>query len=72
MNGLGIARLPRPLIESQLRADALQLLLEDCDVGGGDGRTMLILYSGRRYMTERARNFVNFVVAHYREQDFPT
>lgn len=64
--GLGVARLPRPLIESQLRAGALKLLL-DCFDLEGDERTMWMLYSGRRYITQRVRSFVDFVVARYRE-----
>ncbi len=66
--GLGIARLPRPLIESQLRGGVLELLLEDFYLGG-DERTMWLLYSGRRYMTQRVRSFVDFVVAHYRKPE---
>ena len=63
--GLGIARLPRPLIESQLHAGALNLLLNGFDVKG-DARTVWMLYSGRHYMTQCVRSFVDFVVAHYR------
>ncbi len=64
--GLGIARLPRPLIESQLRAGTLDLLLNGFDVRG-DVRTVWMLYSGRHYMTQCVRSFVDFVVGHYRK-----
>jgi DNA-binding transcriptional LysR family regulator len=63
--GLGIARLPGPLVEPELRAGALELLLDSFEVGG-DERTTWMLYSGRRYVTQRVRSFVDFVVAHYR------
>lgn len=63
--GLGVARLPGPLIESQLRTGALKLVLDGFDLGG-DERTMWLLYSGDHYMAKRVRSFVDFVVAHYR------
>lgn len=66
--GLGIARLPRPLIESELHAGALKSLLDCFEVEGGE-RTTWMLYSGRRYISRRVRSFVDFVVAHYRGKE---
>jgi DNA-binding transcriptional LysR family regulator len=66
--GLGIARLPRPLVESQLDAGALKLLLGCFDLEG-DKRRIWMQYTGHRYMTQRMRCFVDFVVAHYRKPE---
>jgi len=66
--GLGIARLPRSLIHSELQDGSLQPVLGGFDVEG-DERTVWILYSGKRYMTRCVRSFVDFTVARYRQPD---
>jgi DNA-binding transcriptional LysR family regulator len=66
--GLGIARLPRSLILSELQDGSLQPVLGGFDVEG-DERTVWMLYSGKRYMTRCVRSFVDFTVARYRQPD---
>lgn len=62
--GLGIARLPAPLVESQLGAGTLETLLDGFEISA-DERTMSLLYPGRQYLTQRVRNFIDFAAAYY-------
>jgi DNA-binding transcriptional LysR family regulator len=63
--GLGIARLPTPLVFRELQEGALVPILEDFRLENGV-RTLWMLYSGHRYMTPRVRRFIDFSVTHYR------
>ncbi|SAL30892.1 LysR family transcriptional regulator [Caballeronia udeis] len=64
-SGIGIARLPASLIEKELREGTLQPLLQAFELENNE-RTVWMLYSGHRYMTQRVRGFVDFVADRYR------
>jgi DNA-binding transcriptional LysR family regulator len=63
--GIGIARLPATLIQSELQEGALQALLQTFELENTE-RTVWMLYSGHRYMTQRVRGFVDFAAERYR------
>jgi DNA-binding transcriptional LysR family regulator len=64
--GLGIARLPRSLIQSELADGTLRPLLTHVELCG-DERTVWVLYSGQRHMALALRSFIDFVVERYRQ-----
>jgi DNA-binding transcriptional LysR family regulator len=59
--GLGIARLPRMLIEAELTDGRLIPLLESFDLEGRE-RTISLLYAGQRYATQAVRSFIDFAL----------
>jgi DNA-binding transcriptional LysR family regulator len=63
-SGIGIARLPASLIECELREGTLQPLLQTFELENNE-RTVWMLYSGHRYMTQRVRGFVDFAADRY-------
>jgi DNA-binding transcriptional LysR family regulator len=66
--GIGIARLPAALIQTELLEGALQVLLQTFELENTE-RTVWMLYSGHRYMTQRVRGFVDFAAERYRRPD---
>jgi DNA-binding transcriptional LysR family regulator len=69
-SGIGIARLPASLIEGELRDGTLQPLLQAFELEHNE-RTVWMLYSGHRYMTQRVRDFVDFAADRYRRPILP-
>ncbi|MFL9916304.1 LysR family transcriptional regulator [Paraburkholderia fungorum] len=65
--GLGIARLSKPLIQSELSDGTLRPLLTHVELCG-DERTVWILYSGQSHMALPLRRFVDFVIERYRQR----
>lgn len=63
---VGIAVLPRELVEGDLRAGRLEHVLADHCLTG-NAREVSLVYSGRRYLSARTRSFIDFVVAYYRD-----
>lgn len=64
--GLGIARLSKSLIQSELSDGTLRPLLTHVELCG-DERTVWLLYSGQPHMALALRSFVDFVVERYRQ-----
>jgi DNA-binding transcriptional LysR family regulator len=69
-SGIGIARLPASLIECELRDGTLQPLLQAFELENNE-RTVWMLYSGHRYMTQRVRGFVDFAADRYQRPKLP-
>jgi DNA-binding transcriptional LysR family regulator len=67
--GLGLARLPRMLIESELQRGELLPVLRDVNLEGKD-RTVSILYAGQRYATQAVRSLVDFAIERQGEMSF--
>jgi DNA-binding transcriptional LysR family regulator len=67
--GLGIARLPRLLIEAELADGRLTPLLERFEIDGRD-RMICMLYAGPRYATQMVRSFVDFTIQRRMEKSF--
>ncbi|WP_175165782.1 LysR family transcriptional regulator [Paraburkholderia fynbosensis] len=65
---LGIALLPRSIVESELQRGALVELFEQFSVGSG-ARNLCALYSSPGLLSRRVRSFVDFAVDHYRAMD---
>lgn len=65
--GLGIARLSRLFVRTELADGSLRGLLDDATLYG-DERTVWLLYSGQPHMAVALRSFVDFVVEHYRQK----
>ncbi|MGF1735930.1 LysR substrate-binding domain-containing protein [Photobacterium satsumensis] len=57
--GLGIARVPLPLVEPYLEANSLRLVLTDYESPAGN---MYIIYQSHQYLTQNIRLFVDHVV----------
>ena len=62
---MGIAVLPRPLVEPDLASGALETVLTGFTLSG-EAREVAMVYSGRRYLSAKTRSFIDFVVAHFR------
>ena len=67
--GMGIAILPRELVDGDLRAGKLERVLPGHDLSD-ETRDVSIVYSGRRYLSAKTRSFIDFVVAHYRDPEW--
>ncbi|SAK60815.1 LysR family transcriptional regulator [Caballeronia ptereochthonis] len=67
--GLGVARLPRMVIEGELESGKLLPLLENFDLDGKD-RTISMLYAGQRYATQAIRSLVDFAIERQAEMSF--
>jgi DNA-binding transcriptional LysR family regulator len=63
---MGIAVLPRELVDADLRVGHLEQVLPDFTVAD-EAREVSLVYSGRRYLSAKTRSFIEFVVAYYRE-----
>ncbi|AJY13224.1 LysR family transcriptional regulator [Burkholderia dolosa] len=63
--GLGVARLPRALVDAELDSGALRALLPDVALRDAE-RTVWALYAKQPSHTSAVRNFVDFAVAHCR------
>jgi DNA-binding transcriptional LysR family regulator len=59
------AKVAESLIEKELQEGTLQPLLQAFELENNE-RTVWMLYSGHRYMTQRVRGFVDFVANRYR------
>ncbi len=57
--GLGIARVPLPLVEPYLESNSLNLILTDYEMPAGN---MYIIYQSHKYLTQNIRLFVDHVV----------
>src|SRR6266702_1811950 len=64
--GMGIARLPRSIIENELADGSLKALLAHSELQD-DERTLWLLYSGQPHMAPAIRRFIDFVVERYRQ-----
>ncbi|MFL9934969.1 LysR family transcriptional regulator [Paraburkholderia sp. RL18-103-BIB-C] len=64
--GLGIARLSKALIQSELSDGTLRPLLTHVELCG-DERTVWLLYSEQSHMELPVRRFIDFVVERYRQ-----
>lgn len=64
--GLGVARLSRSIIQTELADGTLRPLLTNAELCG-DERTVWVLYSGQPHMGIALRSFVDFVVERYRQ-----
>jgi DNA-binding transcriptional LysR family regulator len=65
MAGLGIARLPLALIQSELTSGELCPLLENFALND-DRPTLWMVYSRQRLMPAAVRSFIDFTASHYR------
>jgi DNA-binding transcriptional LysR family regulator len=68
LNGMGIALLPLPLINDDLKRGDLVQLLEPYPVSNS-ARSFSIVYSGRKQLTAKVRTFVDFSVDYFRPAD---
>jgi DNA-binding transcriptional LysR family regulator len=63
--GLGIARLPYVLVQSELEAGELRPVLQNYSLND-DNRIVWMVYSSQRLMPAAVRSFIDFVVSRYR------
>ncbi|MEZ2311861.1 LysR family transcriptional regulator [Paraburkholderia sp. RCC_158] len=70
LQDMGIAMLPRPMVEAELQRGALVHVLEDFDVSAGQEH-LSILYSSPGQLSMKVRSFVDFVVDKYRSAKPP-
>lgn len=70
LHHMGIALVPRPLVEWDLQHGALVPLFDQYEVGAGP-RHLNILYSSPGHLLMKVRSFVDFVVDQYRTPGRP-
>ena len=70
LHDMGIALLPRPLVEPDMQRGELIQVLKEFDVNGG-ARHLSILYSSPGQLSLKVRSFVDFAVTQYRTSDQP-
>jgi DNA-binding transcriptional LysR family regulator len=67
---MGIALLPAPAIAADIASGKLVRILERCTVNC-TGAELRLVYSGRKYLSVKVRNFIDFVVERYRTNSQP-
>ena len=64
LEGMGLARLPRSLIDSDLREGRLRTVL---DAYAPDPLTISLVYPQRQHLPQRVRVFIDFMTEHFRK-----
>jgi DNA-binding transcriptional LysR family regulator len=65
LNDMGIALLPLRFVEEDIARGTLVPILQDFELNGG-AHQIAMLYAGRNFLAPKVRNFIEFVVGHYR------
>ncbi|WP_321853966.1 LysR family transcriptional regulator [Paraburkholderia tropica] len=65
IEGMGIALLPEPTISADIACGRLVRILDRCSFNY-PGAELRLVYSGRKYLSVKVRNFIDFVVERYR------
>ncbi|WP_321865857.1 LysR family transcriptional regulator [Paraburkholderia tropica] len=65
IDGMGIALLPEPTVASDIASGKLVRVLESCSLTY-PGSELRLVYSDRKYLSVKVRNFIDFVVKRYR------
>lgn len=65
IEGMGIALLPEPTVAADIARGTLIRVLESCSFNY-PGAELRLVYSGRKYLSVKVRNFIDFVVERYR------
>jgi DNA-binding transcriptional LysR family regulator len=65
IDGMGIALLPEPAVASDIANGKLMRVLEHCTLTY-PGTELSVVYSGRKYLSVKVKNFIEFVVDRYR------